>query len=92
MNSKVAYVKSQGQTGDHVCHWPGCNKQVPPAVWGCKLHWFKLPLHIRNAIWRAYKPRQEITKTPSRAYLEAAAAAQEWIADDVKIRASVGFF
>ena len=57
---KANYVRSQTQTRDHICHWPGCNKQVPPAMWGCKAHWFKLPLPLRNAIWAAYVPGQEI--------------------------------
>ena len=45
----------------HVCHWPGCGKrQCPPAQWGCRAHWFKLPRAIRNAIWLAYRTGQEI--------------------------------
>lgn len=79
--NKAAYVLNQKQTRDHTCHWPGCTTQVPPAMWGCKAHWFKLPRHLRAKIWAAYKPGQEITMKPSEAYLEAAAAAQEWIRD-----------
>jgi hypothetical protein len=77
--NKAEYVKSQGQTRAHHCHWPGCEKQVPPAMWGCKAHWFMLPLAIRTAIWNAYKPGQEKTMTPSRAYVDAAQDAQDWI-------------
>ena len=51
---KRAYVKSQPQTREHTCHWPGCKKQVPPAMWGCKKHWFMLPKHLRDRIWAAY--------------------------------------
>ena len=69
----------------HTCHWPGCDKRVPPAMWGCRVHWFTLPLRIRNRIWATYVPGQEITKTPSRAYLDAAKEAQEWI--DAKAQA-----
>jgi hypothetical protein len=72
---KADYVRSATQTRDHHCHWPGCKKQVPPAQWGCKEHWFTLPQEIRNAIWRAFVPGQEVTMTPSRGYLAAAAAA-----------------
>lgn len=79
MNSKADYVKTQPQTRNHTCHWPGCPKQVPPAMWGCKTHWFRLPLGIRNAIWAAYRAGQEIDMKPSRAYLDAAEAAQDWI-------------
>lgn len=77
---KVAYVKSQGQTRDHHCHWPGCGKQVPPAMWGCQTHWFLLPKRIRDRIWRAFNPGQEVNMRPSREYVEAARAAQDWIA------------
>lgn len=76
---KVAYVKAQGQTRDHGCHWPHCSRQVPPAQWGCRYHWMRLPRQIRADIWAAYRPGQEVTMTPSRAYLDAADAAQEWI-------------
>jgi hypothetical protein len=48
-------------------------------MWGCKQHWFKLPQHIRDGIWQTYKAGQEITKTPSREYMQAAKAAQDWI-------------
>lgn len=76
---KVAYVKRQGQTRDHHCHWPGCDKQVPPAMWGCKPHWFKLPAGLRNRIWATYRPGQEVNGTPSAAYLKVATEVQQWI-------------
>lgn len=50
-------------------------------MWGCSRHWFALPKGIRDRIWRAYRPGQEDTKTPSETYVEAARAAQEWIAE-----------
>lgn len=48
-------------------------------MWGCKRHWFKLPKFLRDWIWATYVPGQEITKTPSDEYLEAADAVQQWI-------------
>ena len=78
-NSKAAYVKSQGQTRKHECHWPGCTRQVPPAMWGCSRHWFRLPLALRNKVWAAYRPGQERTMTPSEEYLRVADEVQEWI-------------
>ena len=78
-SEKVAYVKQQGQTRDHHCHWPGCGKQVPPAMWGCKEHWFKLPKRLRDRIWAAFRPGQEVNRTPSREYLDAAIEVREWI-------------
>lgn len=82
MRDKVAHVRraiKRGHTGDHTCHWPGCETRVTPAVWGCSRHWFMLPHHIQIGIWRAYKMNQEVTKRPSRQYIAAARAAQDWI-------------
>lgn len=64
---------------EHTCHWPGCNVEVEPKLWGCKKHWFSLPHHLRSRIWTTYKPGQEISKTPSAEYLAAAKAVQDWI-------------
>lgn len=66
----------------HTCHWPGCALAVPPSLWGCRPHWYALPKEIRARIWAAYRPGQEITKTPSRAYIAAAQEAQDWIRDN----------
>lgn len=77
--NKAAYVKSQVQTRKHHCHWPGCDKQVPPAMWGCKTHWFKLPVNLRAEVWETYRPGQEIKGTPSAAYIEVAKRVQQWI-------------
>jgi hypothetical protein len=63
----------------HTCHWPGCSRAVPPKMWGCRQHWFSLPKQLRDRIWANYVPGQEITKTPSVAYIEAARAVQDWI-------------
>lgn len=82
MPTKVDYVLAEAekaQAGRHHCHWPGCEKQVPPAMWGCGPHWSALPSVLRRRIWDAYRPGQEITKTPSGAYLEAAAAVEKWV-------------
>lgn len=77
---KVAYVRAATQTRKHACHWPGCGKQVKPAMWGCFEHWHRLPQRIRNAIMTAYRPGQEEDGRPSPAYLVAAQDAQDWIA------------
>ena len=66
----------------HHCHWPGCSREVPPKLWGCKQHWFRLPRRLRDRIWATYVPGQEITKTPSRAYIEVAREVQQWIAEN----------
>jgi hypothetical protein len=79
IGAKVAHVKAAGQSRNHHCHWPGCGKQVPPAMWGCKTHWYKLPQRMRTRIWRCYRPGQEADQRPSREYLEAAREVQDWI-------------
>lgn len=79
--AKVRYVMRQGQTRDHECHWPGCDKQVPPAMWGCRAHWKRLPKALRDRIWNAYRPGQEATMTPSDEYLQVADDVQRWIRD-----------
>lgn len=70
----------------HTCHWPECKIEVLPNMWGCSPHWFRLPKNLRNRIWATYRPGQEITKTPSSAYIVAAKQVQDWIAEQ-EIRA-----
>lgn len=79
MNEKAEYVRRQRQTRDHTCHWPGCEKQVPPAMWGCRPHWTRLPRGLRNQIWDTYEIGQEASGEPSREYLDVARAVQLWI-------------
>jgi hypothetical protein len=78
--SKAEYVRQQGQTRPHTCHWAGCTRQVPPAMWGCKEHWMRLPRRLRERIWATYIVGQEIDMTPSDAYLDAAVEVERWIA------------
>jgi hypothetical protein len=83
MNRKADYVRGAIRGGEfrgHHCHWPGCDKLVAPAAWGCKPHWYKLPPDLRRRIWRAFRPGQEQTKTPSPEYVAVARETQEWIA------------
>lgn len=79
MGDKADYVRSQRQSRNHTCHWPACDTQVPPAMWGCKPHWFKLPKRLRDLIWATYEIGQEVSMTPSDEYLDAAHQVQEWI-------------
>lgn len=82
MTDKRAYVRARlrGPSHGHTCHWPGCTRKVAPARWGCLDHWMRLPKHLRDAIWDAFRPGQEVSKTPSEAYVQAARRAQDWIA------------
>jgi hypothetical protein len=84
--AKVAYVTSQGPTRPHTWHWPGCCRQVPPAMWGCKPHWMALPKQLRDRIWATYEPGRETTITPSAAYLDAARLVQDWITANLGLR------
>ena len=79
IRQKVSHVLGQQQSRWHSCHWPGCPKQVPPAKWGCRAHWYALPAGLRAKIWAAYRPGQEIDGRPSSEYMEVARAVQDWI-------------
>lgn len=77
--AKVEHVRRAPQTREHTCHWPGCTAQVPPAMWGCKPHWMKLPKPLRDRVWAAYRPGQETDMEPSAEYLAVADDVQRWI-------------
>lgn len=81
MTDKRQYVRDRLRTDPkgHHCHWPGCNRDVPAAQWGCRQHWMMLPKFLRDKIWLAFRPGQEISKTPSRAYIEVAKEVRSWI-------------
>jgi hypothetical protein len=53
-------------------------------MWGCSRHWFKLPKNLCDQIWKAYVPGQEITKTPSAAYVKVAMEVQAWVRTNTK--------
>ena len=82
IDDKRDHVRRARQERDHVCHYPGCGKQCKPAFWGCRSCWFKLPKFLRDKVWAAYQPGQEITGRPSREYVEVAREVQEWIASN----------
>lgn len=81
--SEALRGKKEGSV-KHTCHWLGCKKEVPPAMWGCKTHWFRLPKKLRDQIWATYVPGQEIRKDPSDAYLKAADDVDNWILSEIK--------
>lgn len=82
LSDKARHVRAAPNNGDHHCHWPGCTKKVPPALWGCRYHWYKLPRRLQALIWRHYRPGQEITKDPSPEYIDAAEQVQRWIREN----------
>ena len=68
---------------EHMCHWPlGCSRPVEPRFWACPPHWYSLPKSLRQRIWSAYRPGQEITKTPSKVYIEAIRDVNQWIVEN----------
>lgn len=81
IGDKVAHVTRARQTRSHECHWPGCGRQVEPARWGCRPHWYALPNQLRHAIWQTYRIGQEFDRRPSHAYIEVARQVQAWIAE-----------
>jgi hypothetical protein len=53
----------------HTCHAHGCNALVPPAMFMCRDHWYRLRKPMRDAIWNEYRRGQERDKRPSLRYL-----------------------
>ena len=82
--SKADHVRTATQTRAHACHWPGCGRQVPPAMWGCAPHWFRVPLRLRRKLWTAYRPGQEADLGVSASYLEVANEIQAWIRESMR--------
>ena len=70
------------------CQWKGCTRMPPPNAYMCGAHWYRLPAALRNLIWHTYRPGQEVTMTPSDAYVRAAAKVQAWIAEHEKAKES----
>ena len=79
IGEKADHVRRAAQTRNHRCHWPGCDKPVPPAAWGCRAHWYALPRALRTKIWQAYRIGQEEDGSPSRRYVEVAREVQDWV-------------
>jgi len=59
-------------------------------MWGCKPHWFSLPKRFRDLIWLHYRRGQEVTKTPSPEYIEAARQVHAWIVENQKMQRARG--
>lgn len=65
----------------HHCHAWRCRVHVPPAMLMCRPHWYMVPRALRDAVWATYRPGQERDKKPSRAYMTAAIAAINAVAE-----------
>lgn len=67
---------------NHHCHAWHCPVAVPPKMFMCKAHWFRLPKKMRDAIWAAYQPGQEERLVrPTDEYFRITTEAQRFIAD-----------
>ena len=69
----------------HKCHWPECQKEVPPKMFMCLPHWRRVPKVLQTKIWSAYRPGQEVDKRPSAEYLAVVTLVFRWIAGKVTI-------
>lgn len=65
---------------EHHCHAIGCEAVIPASYLMCRFHWFQVPRRIRDAVWAAYRPGQEVTLDPSPEWLKAAEEARQWVA------------
>ena len=69
----------QTRAARHTCHAIDCDVRVPPRMFMCKKHWFTLPKELRDAVWAAYEPGQEVRMDPTGEYLNVAARAVRWL-------------
>ncbi len=53
----------------HTCHAHGCPTTVPPKLFMCRLHWYRVRAPLRALVWAHYRPGQERDKRPTPAYL-----------------------
>ena len=65
----------------HHCHATNCKIRVPPEMFMCKRHWFSLPKHMRDLIWRTYRVGQCDDMNPSNSYCQIARSCVVFIAE-----------
>ena len=63
-----------------LCHAVDCNVRIPLNRLMCPRHWHIVPQEMRTDVWRTYQPGQENGVKPTQAYLDASAAAINFIA------------
>lgn len=63
----------------HTCHVPHCEVVVPSKQLMCGRHWRMVPAPMQKAVWRYYRPGQEIDKKPSLQWDAAANAAIKFV-------------
>lgn len=70
----------------HTCHARGCSARVPPELLMCGRHWRMVPRDLQRAVWRHYRKGQCDDKEVTRAWLAAADAAIEAVAEQERRR------
>jgi hypothetical protein len=60
----------------HACHAFACKAATKPSLFMCPRHWRMVPQEMKDALWAAYRPGQEIDKRTTREYRSAALTAQ----------------
>jgi diadenosine tetraphosphatase ApaH/serine/threonine PP2A family protein phosphatase len=65
----------------HTCHALRCETPVPSRMHMCRQHWAMVPKALQRRLWATYRPGQENDKRPTAAYLRAAAACIEAVAE-----------
>lgn len=71
-------TRPRSRAMQHGCPWPTCARVVPPHLWGCKPHWYRLPAELRARILGSYRVGQNIA-TASDEYRAAIRDAARWI-------------
>lgn len=79
MSAKAIYVTRRGQPRPHTCHWPGCAQRIALSQLMCRDHWLRLPKHLRDGIWRTFRPGQEIDGEVSSGYQRALRAVLRYV-------------
>lgn len=75
----------------HHCHATNCQTPVPPEMFMCRKHWYKVPKSIRAKIWKTYRDGQCDDMEPSKEYCETAklavtiVAKKEGLVPDVRL-------
>lgn len=60
----------------HECPGPGCERRVSAMMLACDRHWYQVPRHLRDAVYRAWNDGQG-AGTAEHAF--AARAAIKWM-------------
>jgi hypothetical protein len=80
------YAVVEAEVEKHECHVETCDTRVHPRLLMCAYHWRLVPTILKLAVWEHYVPGQEVSKTPTAAYLNAAKAAIQAVEEIVRLK------